>query len=181
MGCLILKEVWRPIIGYEEYYKISNQGKVLNLRNNKLMKLYTDKNGYYKVNLSNNGKKKKFAVHRLVALHFQYWVVEKDLPYDKLQVDHIDTNKNNNSLENLHLVTAKGNHNNPLTKINMTKENHSMAKPVLCITTGKVFNYIKEAEEFYNIPSGSIGQCCKGRYRSAGKLPDGTKLVWKYL
>ena len=60
-------------------------------------------------------------------------------------------------------------------------ENNPSAKKVICITTGKIFNTVKEGAEYYNIKSsGSISSCCKHKAKSAGKLKDGTKLVWTY-
>ena len=55
------------------------------------------------------------------------------------------------------------------------------ARKVLCITTGEVFECIKDAERKYNIASSSIIKCCKGILKIAGKLPDGTKLIWRYV
>ena len=52
-------------------------------------------------------------------------------------------------------------------------------KKLICITTGKIFNTQKEAENYYNV--GNISKCCRGIRKSAGKLSDGTKLQWKYL
>ena len=60
-------------------------------------------------------------------------------------------------------------------------ENSPSAKKVICITTGKIFNTVKEAEEYYNLCERShISKVCKGERKSCGKLPDGTKLMWKY-
>ena len=56
-----------------------------------------------------------------------------------------------------------------------------MSKKVICITTGKIFNSQIEASNYYNVSQGNISSCCKGIYKSAGKLPDGTKLQWEYL
>lgn len=53
--------------------------------------------------------------------------------------------------------------------------------PVLCLTTKIFFYNLKEASEYYNCNMNCIIACCKGKYKSAGKLSDGTKLVWKYL
>lgn len=58
--------------------------------------------------------------------------------------------------------------------------NNPNSKQVLCITTGKTFNTMKEASEFYNISRTSISFCCSGKRKTAGKLSDGTRLKWKY-
>ena len=58
--------------------------------------------------------------------------------------------------------------------------NHPNAKKVICITTMTVFDTIKEAAEYYSIEESNICSCCKGKYKSAGKL-NGEKLVWRYL
>ena len=58
------------------------------------------------------------------------------------------------------------------------KPNNNKNKTIYCITTGEKFNSIKEANEYYN--ASNISACCKGKYKSSGKLPDGTPLQWKY-
>jgi hypothetical protein len=51
---------------------------------------------------------------------------------------------------------------------------------VICITTKIIFNSINQAIEYYKC-SKNISQCCKGKRNYCGKLPDGTKLQWKYI
>ena len=59
------------------------------------------------------------------------------------------------------------------------KIGEKLSKKVVCITTGKTFDSIKEAEKHYNVVN--ISKCCIGITKSAGKLPNGTRLQWKYL
>lgn len=60
-------------------------------------------------------------------------------------------------------------------------KNHS-SKSVICLTTKRIFFNIREGGEFYNIKNFcGISKCCKGIQNYCGKLPNGTKLVWKYL
>ncbi|MDU5101131.1 MAG: hypothetical protein E6240_01715 [Clostridium butyricum] len=54
------------------------------------------------------------------------------------------------------------------------------SRKVICITTGEIFNCIKDAERKYNIAYQSISSCCRGTRKSAGKL-NGQKLKWCYL
>jgi len=59
--------------------------------------------------------------------------------------------------------------------------NNSNSRKVICITTGDIFDCILYASEKYNTHASNIIDCCKGRNKSSGKLPNGTKLVWMYL
>ena len=68
------------------------------------------------------------------------------------------------------------------------KQIKTRSKSVICLTTKRIFCSVKEAEEYYKINKSCIHKCCKGyidkqgyRRNCAGKLPDGTKLVWRYL
>lgn len=102
-------EIWKDIKDYEMLYQISNLGNVKSLHCNKekIMKLtIRSKNyPYYFVGLLKNGKRKYFAVHRLVAQAFV------NNPNNYNQVDHLDGNKLNNNANNLAWVTPKENTN----------------------------------------------------------------------
>lgn len=92
----------KDIKGYEGLYKISNKGVVIGFKNNRQLKIDTS-SGYSRVILQNNGKKERFLVHRLVAIHFV------DGYFDGAVVNHIDGNKNNNNYTNLEWCTQRSN------------------------------------------------------------------------
>ena len=58
------------------------------------------------------------------------------------------------------------------------KPSHNRSK-VICITTGKIFDCQTDASNYYKC--GNIHKCCKGKYKHAGRLQDGTPLQWKYV
>lgn len=60
-------------------------------------------------------------------------------------------------------------------------KNRPNAKSVICITTNAVFYTAKDGGIYYNCDASSIISCCRGKRKSTGKLPDGTKLVWRYI
>lgn len=114
-------EIWKDILGYEGLYQVSNLGNVrsLNYRRSgktKLLKQGTD-NGYKRVELSKNGKKKKYWVHRLVAISFI------SNPNNYKEVNHKDEDKSNNNVNNLEWCTREYN-NNYGTRNKRTSESH---------------------------------------------------------
>ena len=60
-----------------------------------------DKNGYGKVTLTLDGKKKYFRVHRLIFMYHNGYMPEK--------IDHIDRDVSNNRIENLRPANANQN------------------------------------------------------------------------
>lgn len=82
-----------------------------------------------------------------------------------------------NSGENHHMY---GKHHSEETKKKMSKARKDK-RPVICITTGIIYESIVEAERQTGIYFVGIIACCKGRSKSAGKHPQtGEKLIWKY-
>jgi group I intron endonuclease len=66
-------------------------------------------------------------------------------------------------------------------KNKMIKNNYkNNSKKIICITTLKVFDKIVDASNCYKVDKSSISACCKNKLKTAGKLQDGTKLVWMY-
>lgn len=52
--------------------------------------------------------------------------------------------------------------------------------PVICITTGEIYSHIKIASEKTGANVIMIRRCCQGKSEFAGRLPDGTKLLWDF-
>ncbi len=95
-------EQWKIIKEYPQY-KISEYGDIVRIDTGYMLKQNADKDGYFRISLSNNGIKTITSIHRLVAKTFI------DNPYDKPQVNHIDGIKINNYYKNLEWNTAKEN------------------------------------------------------------------------
>ena len=177
------KRMWKDVEGYEGLYKISNLGDVYSYKSNKKLKPSKDKNYYLRVTLCKNKTKKQYKIHRLVACAF--------LPNfnNYPQVNHKDENPGNNNVNNLEWCDNKYNSNygtrNKKVSINharLSGARHPNAKKVICITTGEIFEYIKQAAEKYGVYKQSISACCKGKLKTAGKDPiTGEKLKWKYI
>lgn len=114
-----MDEIWKPVVGYEGLYEVSNLGRVRSVdryvsfgrwgdngqtrfRKSHLLSPKIDE-GYYRVALSKDGVKKLFKVHRLVA---QAFIPNPDnLPV----VNHKDEDKSNNIVTNLEWCTIQYN------------------------------------------------------------------------
>lgn len=110
------KEEWLPVVGYEDSYEVSNFGRVRSIERqviNRLgrsriikarnMKTLVARNGYEMIDLSKNGTKRRFSVHRLVAMAF------KPTEREGVEVMHLDHNRLNNHVSNLEWGTHKEN------------------------------------------------------------------------
>lgn len=99
-------EVWKDVVGFEEYFQVSNLGNVFSKRTNKILKQFIHDSGYVYLSTKiggRNGKCYCFKVHRLVAEAFI------PNPDNKPEVNHIDLNKLNNFADNLEWSTSKEN------------------------------------------------------------------------
>lgn len=119
-----MDEIWKDIEGYEGLYQVSNLGRIKITRNGKeriTIGVLDKTTGYRKFSLHNHGKEKKFLVHRLVAKVF---IPNID---NKPEIDHINTIRDDNRVDNLRWVTRKENRNNPISlehlRIAFTGEN----------------------------------------------------------
>ena len=104
-----MQELWLPVPGYEEYYKVSNFGRVRSLGgrignwNEKILKPNIKWDGYHYIRLNKNKKVAEINLHRLVASIFI------TNPEGKTQINHIDADKSNNKVDNLEWCTPKEN------------------------------------------------------------------------
>lgn len=161
-------EEWRPVVGYEGLYDVSDQGNVRRLaRSYKTYNGYSDcviflpemllkqrkkRNGYMQVGLTRDGKQRFYSVHRLVMTAF--------VGESSLTVNHVNEDKTDNRLCNLEYMT--------------TSENvrYSSARPVESydlITGETIKRYQAETdvrEDGFDV--GAVNNCClnKPKYLS---------------
>lgn len=104
-----LEEIWKPVIGYEGLYKVSNTGFVKRLKGYQAVKervlRFNVIKRYHVVKLSKNSIKKNHFVHRLVAEAFI------PNPLNKPFINHVDANPSNNKESNLEWCTQSENIN----------------------------------------------------------------------
>lgn len=125
----MIKEQWKPVVGYEEYYEVSNIGRVRRKQTDKILKPRIS-NGYFLVDLRVGGKRKYHRVHRLVA--YAFVGVQ---PTGKHEVRHFDGDKKNNNSNNLSWGTRK---DNEFDKIRHDKTNRGQRNGRSKLTSDQV-------------------------------------------
>ena len=94
----------------------------------------------------------------------------------KMSDNHANVSGKNNPMHGKHHSEES---RQKSSKANAGK-NSSKIRPIICITTKKIFYGTREAERQCGVKHSSVSSCCKGKLKSAGKL-NGQKLVWRYL
>ena len=103
-------EVWKQYL--DTQYEVSNLGNVRNKNTKAVLSQEDTGNGYLYVGIQlPGGGYKKARVHRMVAMTF----LEFQRTEERNEVDHINGNKSDNSVDNLRWCTHKENMNNPVT------------------------------------------------------------------
>ncbi len=112
-------EEWKPVVGYEGLYEVSNLGRIRNSKRGKLIDIF-DNNGYQRCELWKNNHRRRYMVHRVVAMT---WIPNDDLSQD--QVNHKNEIKTDNRVENLEWCTASYNNHygNRIQKVKLAFQN----------------------------------------------------------
>lgn len=140
LGFEHLKKITPPttkqIKGYDNYIITSN-GKIKNTIRQEFIKPVKDKDGYLRVILCKNSNVKAFQVHRLVAEIFipvpkRY--NPKIYPIDKLEINHLDGNRSNNSYINLEW--CRSDENKLIMSISQTYKKNCGYKDLIVIYKG---------------------------------------------
>ena len=143
---------------YTNMYRIYIDGRVesmkrMGCKQNRFLNGATNKDGYKRVDLNKDNKKKTYNIHRIIAIHF---IAN---PHNFPQVDHINRERGDNSIENLRWCSSSTNNRN-LTK----KRKCDLPRGVTITSSGKYrvrisinnklkylgcYDTIKESSEVY--------------------------------
>lgn len=186
------QEKFNWVKGFEYLYVVSTTGIVISFPNRDRFNRYhkshilpkrLSKQGYEIVSLSKDGKTYTRKVHRLVAEAFI------PNPENKPCIDHINTVKTDNRVENLRWVTYAENMNNSITREKMLEDtskyisqqgaDNPFSQPIYQYTIGGVlvasYPSIGEAIRETGVSYNTIKRNADGITKS------GKGFVWKYI
>lgn len=164
-----MKEIWKVIPDTNDDYEVSNYGRIRSKRkaggtNKKkafqILKPWVASNGYkyIYIRFNNTDKRDKVTLHSLVAKAFL------PIPDGKVEINHFDSNRTNNNVNNLEWVTSSENTEHAIVKGHLIPWGNKR-KPIKSINTitGEIryWKSISEAERFFN--SRHITDVLKGR------------------
>ena len=182
-----MEEVWKPIKGYEGLYEVSNTGKVRSLdrqieytfcgkkhlRTIRGTVLKPKSNPeYHSVSLCKNGVTRTELVHRIVASAFI------PNPNGLSEVNHIDENKANNSVENLEWCTRIENvrHGTGNARSAVTRSK-PIAQYTLDGTLVKVYPSLSAVEREHGWSTSNISNAARGY----GECKHPYGFDWQYV
>lgn len=164
-----MNEAWKSVTGYDGFYEVSNFGSVRSLTSSngrkrfnrvKILKPAILKDGYLRVTLCVDSKKKQVPVHRLVLSAFS-----KDNP--SLQVNHINGVKNDNRLCNLEWCTQSENQKHAYRIGLQVPVDNGLKKHVSMIKDGvtmKTFESIRDMCRKENLDRRAVQRVIDGKF-----------------
>lgn len=123
LNCKITKEIWKDTVEFPDRFEVSNLGNIRNKKTKVLKKQVNSgsSKGYKAIIVSVNNKSTNHSVHRMVAKAFI------PNPEGKPQVNHKNSIRDDNRVENLEWVTVSENIQHAMKYGNMT---HAASKGV---------------------------------------------------
>ena len=175
-------ERWRPVVGYEGHYIVSDRGSVRaierkdrtgRVKHAKARALTIGTTGYYSVGLHVDCKAKTVRVHRLVAEAFLGNPSE-----GRTYVNHIDGNKLNNNVSNLEWATPGENNRHAFRALGRKPWGegrkgvlHPLSRPVVlcCSCCGATTRHdsISDAARHLGCAAALVSDVLKGEYEFA--------------
>lgn len=137
----IAAEVWKPVVGFERCYSVSNLGRVRierqkrGLARGRIIRGKPNAYGYITFGSSIDGIRRRLRVHCLVAEAFIGVA-----PSPRHEVNHIDCIRSNNRVSNLEWVTRAQNldHSRRLGRLHVLPALHGSSNPRAKLTPKEV-------------------------------------------
>jgi hypothetical protein len=188
-----LKEL-KIIEGWKPHYKFLNylgnkEGQIYSIYNNEIINGHNT-DGYHRINIHDDKLYNRYPVHRFIYECFNGKIE------DKIQIDHINSIKTDNSIKNLQALNSKD-HNDKTFKNNINSRKlqaSKMQKKILlskfddnnkCIDK-KIYNCADDLISFFNLARVTISRYAKnneqiGKYKLSYIDDNLENEIWKKI
>jgi hypothetical protein len=173
----MIEEIFLPVVGFEDFYKVSNFGRLLSFNKKKargigirpprILKPTNNSAGYPHCQLWKDGKIKDVHIHKIVAVAFI------PNPNNYPIINHIDGCPNNNKIENLEWCTQKHNAQHACDMgLSAKGEKHYLSKvtDMQALEIRKIYNESKMSHRKiafeYGVSSAVIGRIIRRESRN---------------
>lgn len=145
-------EIWKPLRNFPSYNG-SSEGRIMNIRTQRILKTYIGEKGYAQVCLRKNNQQYTVKVHKVIAETFLG-------EHPGMDVRHKDLDRSNNRVDNLEWCTRA-------ETISGAFERGSKRSPrstrIRVIETGLIFDSVAECARALDCDRSSISKCLAGK------------------
>lgn len=145
-------EIWKPLRNFPSYNG-SSEGRIMNIRTQRILKTFINEKGYEKVCLRKNNQQYTVGVAKIIAETFLG-------EHPGMNVRHKDLDRSNNRIDNLEWCTRS-----ELISEAFERGSKLPARTtrVRVVETGLIFNSIAECARAIGCDRSSISKCLAGR------------------
>ena len=171
-----MDELWKDVAGFDGRYQVSTLGRVRSFVTDRILKPSPLPKGYLRVFLCLGSERYTKYVHRLVAEAF----IANPNNYE--EVDHINSIKTDNRVENLRWCTHAQNNqfeakrkavSDSMKKSEVCKKrieilNKAKRKVVTCVDTGRKYESLTKASKAIGVRPGVLSNAIKNKWKCQG-------------
>lgn len=147
-------EIWKPLKNFPSYNG-SSEGRIMNIKTQRIMKTHTNEKGYVQVCLRKNNQQYTVRVHKIIAETFLG-------EHPGMDVRHKDLDNSNNRVDNLEWCTRS---ETIQSAFDRGSKIPSRQVPVLVIETGEIYNSIRACARDLSCQQTDICKCLNGELK----------------
>ena len=149
-------EIWKPLKNFPSYNG-SSEGRIMNIKTQRIMKTTLNEKGYEQVCLRKNNQQYTVRVHKVIAETFLG-------EHPGMDVRHKDLNRTNNNANNLEWCSRSETIQSAFDRGSKTPQHRT---PVRVVETSDIFDSVAECSRVLGVDKSEIFKCLRGCRESA--------------